>query len=186
MTSSNTAGVRESIGVAILDGIRAGEITATPEASAFSKAFVDRILSALTPSPTPQDVAAGTGRYDISPNDDPRYHSIAAAIKEHSDGSAVKITNPICLSLAILDGLTAISRHHAATAEDTGRLCTDANVEIAAKAIWAQHMNKLDRANQTSWEDAAPLGRGITLAYAKNALLALDTARASTQTEQKT
>lgn len=57
---------------------------------------------------------------------------------------------------------------------------TEENVEVAAAAIWRQHMNKLDSEEQTSWEDAPPLGRGITLAYAKNALLAIDAAKGGT------
>jgi hypothetical protein len=49
-------------------------------------------------------------------------------------------------------------------------------VDVAASAIWEQHMNKLAPEDRTEWNDTPALGRGITLAYAKNALLAVDSA----------
>jgi hypothetical protein len=52
----------------------------------------------------------GEARFDIPPAKDPRFAAIKAAVDEHSDRSCPQIRNPIVLSLAILDALTALDR----------------------------------------------------------------------------
>lgn len=47
--AARATGVREAVAAAINDGIAAGEITASYDASAFSPEFISRILRALTP-----------------------------------------------------------------------------------------------------------------------------------------
>lgn len=78
--------------------------------------------------------------------------------------------------LTVID--TAAPAKDAGAREETElTLATPKLIEIAARAIWQQHMNKLETEEQTQWDDAPPLGRGITMAYAENALLAIDNAR---------
>jgi len=91
------------------------------------------------------------------------------------------------VSELLQDILTAIRAHVAAAPDDrSAELLEEETVEIAAEAIWKQHQNKLASEGIRSWEDCPPLGRGITLAYAKNALLAVSQHLASRRKEGAT
>ncbi len=94
-----------------------------------------------------------------------------AELEKHV-GALFELTNELGFGTSSEPPVSILRKQLAAAKGAVEQLCSDRNVEIAAEAIWKQHMNKLEPIEQTAWENAAPLGRGITLAYAQAALTA--------------